>query len=144
MHFADDFVHTYRVMRTIRIQIELCMPRLAEKLEELELFDRIVQSFYVLVLQNFGFTGQECGISMETALRLFEFFVFNCDSQSTAICTLIIYCLQICEEHILNNLVDNDEALFRFIGHGQFIELCLGDKRPDLFNKLVNDYLVPD
>ena len=57
MHFTDDFSHSNRVMRTIRIQIELIMPRLAEKLDEMDLFDKIIQSFYCLILQNFGFTG---------------------------------------------------------------------------------------
>ena len=81
---------------------------------------------------------------METSLRLFEFFIFNCDSQTTAICTLIIYCLQICEEHILTNLVDDDAELFRFIGHGKFLEECMGYKSPEFFNKLVQEYLLPD
>lgn len=137
-------MHCDQLMRSLKVQIELCLPRLASRLAELDIFERVIQSFYVLVVQNFGFTGQECGLAMETALRLFDFFIFNYDSQMTALCSLVIYCLQICEEYIFAEVIDYPDELFRFIGHGKFLEMCMGHERPDLFEKLVNEFLIPD
>ena len=58
---------------------------------------------------------------METAIRFFEFFMFNGDVENTALATLIIYMLLICEAEILE--LDSDDC-FRFVGHGKFIEAC--------------------
>ena len=42
------------------------------------------------------------------------------------------------------NLMEEEEELFRFIGHGKFLEECLGQNKPELFRKLVEEYLLPD
>ena len=40
----------------------------------------VIENLYCMIMSNFGFTGQECGISLETALRLLEFYIFDGDS----------------------------------------------------------------
>ena len=113
LHFADDFEHSNAFMRSLQGQIQLILPAVADKLNSLGLFEQCIQSFYCIVVYNFGFTGQECGLSMEVALRLFEFFIFNQDVENVALTTLFIYILQLSEQEILE--LESDEC-FRFIG----------------------------
>ena len=80
-----------------------------------------MQNLYVSVLQNLGFTGQEGLLSMDSAMMLFGYFIFNNDEENHAVNALIIYALQICEEEILE--MEAFEC-FRYIGHGRFIEDC--------------------
>ena len=52
-----------------------------------------MQNLYVSVLQNLGFTGQEGLLSMDSAMLLFEYFIFNNDEENHAVNALIIYAL---------------------------------------------------
>ena len=80
-------------MRSLRGQIQLILPAVADKLNSLNIFEQCMQSFYCISLYNFGFTGQEIGMSMEAALRIFEFFIFNQDIDNVSLTTLFIYIL---------------------------------------------------
>ena len=92
-HYANDFEKSTQVMKELTMQIELLIPRLADKLKASNLLENTILSLYVAVLQNFGFTGQDCLISMESAMRLFEYYIFNNDEESIAMTTILIYML---------------------------------------------------
>ena len=65
-------------------------------------------SFYIFVMQNFGFSGQEVGLTYEAACRLFEYFLINSEMGDQAMLTMFIYMLKICEPKIL--LMDKMET----------------------------------
>ena len=94
--------------------------------------EKVVSNLYCMIMSNFGFSGQECGLSLDSSLFLLEFFVFNCDADYSATITLLIYMMEIREEEILK--MDKD-SLFRYLAHGCFIEDCI--HTPDLYKRLV-------
>lgn len=132
-HFDEDFAFSNAVTKSFANKIEFLLPNLAEKLDQMRIFDACMQSFYIFIFPNFGFTGQECGLPFEIAARVFEFFVFNNDLDCQATVNLFIYMLQIREDLILE--IEESEECFRYVGHGQFITDCLTD--PNIFKTLV-------
>ena len=69
---------------------------------------------------------------MESAMRLFEYYIFNNDEESIAMTTILIYMLQILEEDILQM---EDDDCFLYIGHGTFIDDCFS--QPAHFKQLI-------
>jgi len=76
--------------------ISLGASKVAAVLEEHGIFQMVIENLYCMVLSNFGFTGQDVGLSMEAALRLLEFFIFECDSDYEHFIALITYMLLLC------------------------------------------------
>ena len=63
--------------------------------------DCTAMNFYIFVMQNFGFSGQEVGLSYEASCRLFEYYLINGEMGDQALMTMFIYMLKTCEQNIL-------------------------------------------
>ena len=99
----------------------------------------VIENLYCMVLSNFGFTGQDVGLSIEAALRLLEFFIFECDSDYEHFIALITYMLLLCQDEVLKMSVND---MLRYTSQGGFIQDCL--TKPEIYSQLYNDYLLQD
>lgn len=129
--------------QTLGNYITFFRPKIAQKLNDLFLFDMAKFNLYAIILSNFGFTGQDGGgLPIEAALRLLEYYLltYSPDDEETPLLSMLMNMLEICEDKIL--AMENKEELCRYVCFGRFIEDCL--TQADLFKRLVYEYVVKD
>ena len=88
---------------------------------------------------SFGFQGEECGLPIEAARRLFEFFLFFQDVEGVGLIDLIIFTLKLQLDHIMT--LSDFRSLFGYVSQGQFLRDCFLTE--SLYEKVLTDFLAP-